>query len=110
MRLKEKPYNIKEYTSTLVNPGDKVDLVAATNIFVPPLCCGVIPHLIRAVKASNTNMLMLVGIKGTLMSRTLLIEQGEVEDGSVLNTACFNISNTRIRIEKGEVISRLYGL
>jgi hypothetical protein len=77
---------------------------------------GIVPHgvaletiaevPIESIFMPINSMVWLVREPNTMVSHNLIIDQGPVMDGDIF-TSVFNLSNSQLRIRKGEVVSRL---
>lgn len=88
---------------------DQYDLMASKNIYIPPLCTALIPHGIKVETQSRQTVVMIVRTPGTF-GKALLVDSGPVDEDEEVYTSVFNLSKDRIRIQKGQVISRLVSL
>jgi hypothetical protein len=83
------------------------ELKARCAIYIEPMAFANIPHGVELV--TDGTPVMLLGDKGCLVDKSLVIGHSQLGDGEVW-TPVFNLSNKARRINKGEVISSLVGL
>lgn len=87
-------------------PRYSLDLPAAKTIFIAPLAAGIIYHGLSMGEVDSTCTVLLVRVPGTF-EKSIIVDSGPVDLDKELYTSVFNISNKRLRIAKGQVISRL---
>jgi hypothetical protein len=88
-------------------PRYSLDLPAAKTIFIAPLAAGIIYHSISVEETDAACIVLLVRTPGTF-EKSIIVDSGPIElNGNELYTSVFNISDKRLRIAKGQVISRL---
>jgi len=108
-------------STTEVSPLVEMDhepyrLAAVHSVHIPALCQARIPHGM-ALTSSYTlrngaevdtahSLVMLVAEPLVMVSHNLIVQAGPVEDGDLF-TYVFNMSNSALKIRKGESISRL---
>lgn len=84
------------------------ELKARCSIYIEPMAFANIPHGVELV-TDGDNPVLLLGDKGCLVDKSLVVGHSEVGDGEIW-TPVFNLSNKARRINKGEVISCLVGM
>lgn len=95
------------------NPMDKIlkdrpfKLQVAATIFIEPVSFAQIPHNLKL--ETNGNLVVIMRSPETFLKHHLIVDQGPVVGGE-LYTSVFNISDARVRVPKGEVISWLVEL
>jgi hypothetical protein len=104
------------YKAVNTDRGEKTSVVLDTpyvleakhTVIIPALCLGTIPHGVHLESSCSgaACFVMLIGEPDLIVSHNLIVVPRPVPEGDVV-TYVFNLSNSQLRIRKGEVISRL---
>jgi len=87
--------------------GAMLELMASTSIEVPGMCYGTVQH--GCELKCNEDRVILLRSPGVFITKNFIVDQGLLSDGPVV-TYVFNLSNHRVRVNKGEVISLLWAV
>lgn len=84
----------------------QIDLPAGEPVTVFPLCVGNIHHKLIIEFDMGGSTVILMRTPGVFLEKNLIVDCGPIESGSVVTTV-FNYSNRAVRINRGDIISRL---
>ena len=87
----------------------QIDLPAGEPVTVFPLCVGNIHHKLIIEFDMGGSTVILMRTPGVFLGRNLIVDCGPVESGSVVTTV-FNYSNKAVKINRGDIVSRLISL
>ena len=84
----------------------QIDLPAGEPVTVFPLCVGNIHHKLIIEFDMGGSTVILMRTPGVFLEKNLIVDCGPIESGGVVTTV-FNYSNRAVRINRGDIISRL---
>ena len=88
----------------------QIDLPAGEPVTVFPLCVGNIHHnLTIDLDKGGSAITLIMRTPGVFLEKNLIVDCGPIESGSVVTTV-FNYSNRAVRINRGDIVSRLISL
>jgi len=87
-----------------------ITLPAKVSIDVPGLSYGTIVHGCDLTFIGVGYRLFLYRIPGTFTIMNFLVDQGPVTEAGELVTYVFNLSNRRVKVQKGQAVSMLASL
>lgn len=86
--------------------GEEYSLYATRNHYIEGCSVAIISHEITIIRHG---LVLLSGIQGLLYSHSLLMQAELIDNGFVV-TNVFNVSNNRVKVERGVCISKLVAL